>query len=208
MRVARRDPSWTIHAGMLSTITSWLSSISRATTKNRHRTDWCGKVNARKKFAKSMRDADDRTDDHIRRMMARTIVLLGPELAVVAGIDPRVQRIPRERLWLAGLGLGTGALTPLVGAGTAQVLLALALSITITRLLVHRVLIQKVSPKRTVDANELARWRQHVRSLTFPPHPHLLKRAEANVAHQGCVRIPELVEACSQIAITELRPRP
>lgn len=146
-------------------------------------------------------------DDLIARMMARTIELLGPELAVVAGVDPRVQRIPRERLWLAGLGLGVALLMPMIDAGAAQLLLALVLSITIVRLLAHRVLLHRLAPKRTLDADELARWRMHVRALTCPPHPKLLQVAESQFAQGGSVRIHELARACTQIAVAELRPR-
>jgi hypothetical protein len=147
-------------------------------------------------------------DDLIARMMARTIELLGPELAVVAGVDPRVQRIPQERLWLAALGIGTALLMPLLGAGAAQALLALAISIAITRRLVHRALLHRLAPKRTLDADEMARWRMHVRALTCPPHPKLLQVAESQFAQGGPVRIHELARACTQIAVAELRPRP
>ncbi len=147
-------------------------------------------------------------DDLIARMMARTIELLGPELAVVAGVDPRVQRIPRERLWLAGLGASTALLMPLLEAGAAQALLALAMSMTITRLLVHRSLIHRLAPKRALDADELAQWRMHVRELTCPPHPKLIQVAESQFAQGGPVRIHELARACTQIAVAELRPRP
>ena len=147
-------------------------------------------------------------DEPIARMMARTIELLGPELAAVAGVDPRLARIPRERRWLAGLGLGTALLMLLLDAGAALALLALAMSITITRLLVHRALLHRLAPKRTLDTDELARWRMHVRALTCPPHPKLLQVAESQFAQDGPVRIHELARACTQIAGAELRPRP
>lgn len=147
-------------------------------------------------------------DELIARMMARTIELLGPELAVVAGVDPRVHRIPQERAWLSGLGLFTALLMPILDAGAAQLLLALAISITITRLLVHRALLHRLAPKRALDTDELSRWRMHVRALTCPPHPKLLQVAESQFAQGGPVRIHELARACTQIAVAELRPRP
>ena len=146
-------------------------------------------------------------DDLIARMMARTIELLGPELAVGAGVDLRVQRIPRERRWLAGLGLGTALLMRMLDAGAAQLLLALVLSITIVRLLAHRALLHRLAPMRTLDADEMARWRMHVHALTCPPHPKLLQVAESQFAQGGPVRIHELAQACTQIAVAELRPR-
>ena len=98
-------------------------------------------------------------------LMARTCALLGPDLAIRAGIDLRLKPMAAERRWMAAMLILTYPLTVWIGSEVGAMLAATTWSTVIVRAVHHRRLLRRVAPAQVMLANELVTWQSAMHAL-------------------------------------------
>lgn len=136
-------------------------------------------------------------------LMARTCVLLGPDLAIRAGIDPRLQRITAEwQLFTAVLIVGS-TMAVWIGGDLGANLAAMTWSIAVARGIHHWYLIRKVAPAQVLATNELVDWLSAMHALPDRPSAEIIAVPLDELRRRPVVRAIDVARTCALITLAE-----
>lgn len=136
-------------------------------------------------------------------LMARTCALLGPDLAIRAGIDLRLKHIAAERRWMAAMLILTSPLTVWIGSEVGAMLAATTWSAVIVRTVHHRRLLRRVAPAQVMLANELMTWQSAMHALPDSPRAEITAIPLDELRRRPIVRAIDVARACALIALAE-----
>jgi hypothetical protein len=136
-------------------------------------------------------------------LMARTCALLGPDLAIRAGIDPRLQRITAEWQWLTAVLIVGSTMAVWIGGDLGANLAAMIWSIAVARGIHHWYLLRKVAPAQVLATDEFADWQSAMHALPDRPSAEIIAAPLDELRRRPVARAIDVARTCAFIALAE-----
>jgi len=136
-------------------------------------------------------------------LMARTCALLGPDLAIRAGMDPRLQRITAEWQWFTAVLIVGSTMAVWIGGDLGANLAALTWSIAVARGIHHWYLLRKVAPAQVLATDEFADWQSAMHALPDRPSAEIIAVPLDELRRRPVVRVIDVARTCALITLAE-----